>query len=227
MAGVGGFRSAEEWLERQGVEPESVIARGAAAPAAAEVATRSEGTTGAEAEPHPLDDAGAGEPAALGDEVARAAAFLRRSANAAPQSEQRLADKLAERGTPAQAIELALRRARTEGLVDDAALAAALVAERRARGHAPARIRRDLAARGFGDDVIAEALPSPGAEDLEAAAFGVAAQKADRLTAVAAETAYRRVAAHVVRRGYGEGLARKVARQAVYAAREAEHTAGH
>jgi len=106
-------------------------------------------------------------------------------------------------------------------------MAAALVEERRAKGHAPSRIRRDLRARGFGDDLLDALLASAEAEDPEAAAFALAKEKAESLSGVATDTAFRRVAAYVARRGYPEGLARKVAREAVFASRDAERTAGH
>jgi regulatory protein len=163
----------------------------------------------------------------LEDDVADAVAFVRRSTSGAPQSEGRLREKLADRDTPAVVIEAAMERARQERLVDDAAMVAALVDEQRRKGHAPKRIRADLRARGFGDDVLDEALRSADAEDHEAAAFAVAADKAGGLTALPTETAFRRVVAHVARRGYPEGLARKVAREAVFAARDPERTAGH
>jgi regulatory protein len=163
----------------------------------------------------------------LEDDVADAVAFVRRSTAGAPQSEGRLREKLADRGAPAVVIDKAMERARRERLVDDAAMVAALVEEARRRGHAPKRIRNDLRGRGFGDELLDEALRSAEAEDHEAAAFALAADKAGGLTGLAAETAFRRVVAHVARRGYPEGLARKVAREAVFTARDAERTAGH
>lgn len=163
----------------------------------------------------------------LEDDVAEAVAYVRRSASAAPQSEGRLRDKLGKRGWPDVVVEQALERARRERLVDDGAMAAALVEERRAKGHAPARIRQDLRARGFTDAVLDPLLASAEAEDPEAAAFAVAQGKAAGLSGTDAETAFRRVAAYVARRGYPDGLARKVAREAVFAARDAERAAGH
>jgi hypothetical protein len=44
---------------------------------------------------------------------------------------------------------------------------------------------------------------------------------------VETETAYRRVVGYVARRGYPEALARKVAREAVFASRDAQRAAGH
>lgn len=165
--------------------------------------------------------------AGLDDDVAEAVAFVRRSTSGAPQAEGRIRTKLAERGWSPAVIDVALERARRERLIDDPAMAAALVAERRAKGHAVARIRKDLRERGFEDTVIGVALGDAEREDPEAAAFAVAQDKAARLTGLTAETAFRRVVGHVARRGYPEGLARKVAREAVFSARDAERTAGH
>lgn len=239
MTDPHGFRSAEAWLRERGVRPEPLTT---SPPGAQRAATKAD-----TASPEPAEtgngrhaqtltqtarddegegpDGGADVPSTLQDDVAVAMGFLRRSANAAPQSEGRLRDKLIERGCSRQVIDLALSRARRERLVDDDALAAALVEERRRRGHAPARIRRDLRARGFDDAVLAEALKPAEAEDLDAAAFAVALQKAERTTGVAADAALRRVVSHVQRRGYPDGVARKVAREAVFSTRQDERTA--
>ena len=163
----------------------------------------------------------------LEEDVAEAIAFVRSSTAAAPQAEGRLRSKLADRGWSSAVVEATLDRARRERLIDDPAMAAALVAERRAKGHAVARIRRDLRERGFADEVLNVALGEAEREDPEAAAFAVARDKAAGLTGLTAETAFRRVVGHVARRGYPEGLARKVAREAVFTARDAERTAGH
>lgn len=187
----------------------------------------------AAASAHAADDAAArsetqrpvGGPS-LSDDVAAALAFVRRSTANAPQSVGRLRDKLTERGTRAQVVELALERAHAEGLVDDVAMAAALVEEGRAKGHAPTRLRADLTRRGFDAAVIADALSLTEGEDLSAAAFALARERAERLTGVAAETAVRRIVGQLARRGYPEALARKVARDAVFATREDARIAG-
>jgi regulatory protein len=163
----------------------------------------------------------------LEDDVAEAVAFIRRSTSSAPQTEGRLRAKLAARGTPAVVIEQALARARTERLVDDAAMAVAFVEERRRKGHAPTRIRQDLAGRGFDPDTIASVLAPRADDDLEAAAFAVARERAATLTGLPTDTAFRRVVGHLARRGYPEALARKVARQAVFRSRDEQRTAGH
>jgi regulatory protein len=238
-------RDAEEWLAERGIEREPI--RVTPGPTAAPDAP--EHDPGAPAGPPPstreaaqLAQAGAVEAerraaeaaatrpppsSTLADDVAEGLAFVRRSTATAPQSVGRLRRKLTERGTPAAAIDLVIERAHAERLVDDDAIAASIVAERRAKGHAPTRLRKDLVARGFDAETIARALAPVEAEDQEAAAFAVARAKADRLTAVDAETAFRRTVGHVARRGYPEGLARKVARQAVDVSRDPARTAGH
>jgi len=161
---------------------------------------------------------------ARGD-VDSALAFIRRSTSNAPQSEGRLRAKLQDRGHDETTVEDALDRARTERLVDDDALLAALIAERRARGHADARLRRDLRDRGFTGPQVDEALDRSATTDPAAAAFAVAREHAARHRTVDAEIAVRRTVGALVRRGHPEALARKVARDAVYADREAHAVA--
>lgn len=235
------FRDAEAWLAARGITREPILEEAPAPPAepgsepdpataapvsprdatrlAAQVAADA-AVAGAEQQASPVVTFG------LEDEVAGAVAFLRRSTAGAPQSEGRLADKLRQRGHPAVVIEHALAQARRERVVDDAAMAAALVEEKRRAGHAPARIRRDLLARGFDAELLDPLLLAAESEDQEAAAFATAVEKAARLTAVPTDTAFRRVVGHLSRRGYPEGLARKVARQAVFTSRDAERAAG-
>jgi regulatory protein len=248
------FKDAEAWLAARGIErdpidlavppePDAVPEPGAgngSVPAGAAPGSDGPGTISAR-DAHRLADQAAADaqlhrdeavlpasrPGGLEDDVAEAIAFVRTSTSAAPQAEGRLRSKLVDRGWSTAVIDATLDRARRERLVDDPAMAAALVAERRAKGHAVARIRRDLRERGFDDAVLSVALGGAEREDPEAAAFAVARDKAAGLTGLTAETAFRRVVGHVARRGYPEGLARKVAREAVFTARDAERTAGH
>ncbi len=250
------FRDAEAWLAERGVRREPLhveptaphpVPPPPADPASPHAPTApSQGSTAGEVRPREVAHlavqadadrrSAAAEQAAaptapaeapISDEVARAVAFIRRSTSSTPQAEGRLRDKLGERDHDPRTIDLALEQARRERLVDDAAMAAALVEEKRRAGHAPARIRRDMRERGFDDDVLDQALASAEQEDPEARAFAVAIDRARRLTAAPTETAFRRVHGHVARRGYPDALARKVARQAVFATREEERAAGH
>lgn len=164
------------------------------------------------------------DPATVGEDargdVERALAFVRRSTANAPQSEGRLRTKLRDRGHDDATVESALERARGERLVDDDVLLAVLIAERRARGHADARLRRDLRDRGFTGPQVDEALARSAATDPAAAAFAVAREHAARQRTVDPEVAVRRTVGALVRRGHPEGLARKAARDAVYADRD-------
>jgi regulatory protein len=233
------FRSAEDWLADRGVRRDPI--RVAPTPPA-------EAPTAAPPPPPPPPPTGPSDAVAaaadrtvssavqtdaaveredLGDAVARAVAFLRRSTAMHPASEQRLRDKLEQRDTPAPVINLALEQARRERIVDDAALIHALADERRAKGHAASRIRMDLRKRGFPDDLIDTALEATEREDPEAVAFGVARAKASSYGHLEPEAAFRRLVGYLARRGHPEGLARKVARQVVWVEREDERVAGH
>ncbi len=158
--------------------------------------------------------------------VGAALAFIHRSTANAPQSEGRLRAKLTERGYPDPVVDEALAEARGQRLVDDAAMLAALITERRSRGHADRRLRRDLRDRGFTGVQVDEALALHAHTDPAAAAFALAREQAARHRSVDAEAAVRRTIGHLVRRGHSEGLARKAARDAVYADREAQDIAG-
>jgi SOS response regulatory protein OraA/RecX len=162
----------------------------------------------------------------LQEAVSDAVATIRRITAAAPASEGRVRRKLEDRELPDPVVKAALQRARDERLIDDDALAAALVAEWRAKGHAPRRLRDDLRKREFDEDVVQRAVAVAEDDDPMAAAFALAKDRASKLRHVEAETAYRRVAAYLARRGHGEGIARKAARDAVYDDRHDDRTAG-
>lgn len=243
------FRDAESWLASQGIERDPIVVRveptpdeqapPAAAPSPAGGPAPDDGRTpvgarealrlATEAPVAPQDDP-AEEPAEpvsgrLEDEVRRAVSTAQRITAQAPQSENRLRDKLSSRDLPRVVVDLALERCRELGIVDDPSMARSLVEERRARGHAPSRIRKDLTKRGFTREVLDPLLAGAEQEDPEAAAFAVARERARRLASVEAETAFRRLTGFLVRRGYPEGLCRKVAREVVYADREGQWVA--
>jgi regulatory protein len=229
------FRDAEAWLAAQGVERDPLRVAPPPTPedGRPDVSAREAARLATEApappptaEPEPAVDGPGGQPD-LQDQVARAVAYARRATAQAPASEQRLRDKLAARDHPAVVIRLALERCRDEGIVDDEAYARAFAEERRSKGHAPFRIRVDLGKRGFPDELVDRVLARFEAEDPEAQALELATRKARSLQHVEAETAFRRTVGYVARRGYTEGIARKVAREAVFTARDDERTAGH
>ena len=166
-------------------------------------------------------------PPPLDEAVSEAVATVRRITAGAPASEGRVRRKLQDREYPAPVIDAAMQRARQERLVDDDAMAAALVAEWRARGHAPTRLRADLRKREFDEDVVERAVAVAEDDEPLAAAFALAKERAVKMRHVDAETAFRRILGYLARRGHSEGVARKAARDAVFDDRERERTAGH
>jgi len=224
---------AQRWLAERGILPEPLVVPDdpVVAPEPAPVQVTAEPAIELmEAPAAPTVAAGASgedrEPQDPSD-VQGALAFIRRSTANAPQSEGRLRSKLLDRLHPEDVIEAALQLARAERLVDDRALLAALIVERRARGHADLRLRRDLRDRGFTGPQVDAALEQHRDTDPSAAAFALAREVAARHRAVDPEVAVRRTVGNLVRRGHGEGLARKAARDAVYADREGQRTAEH
>lgn len=249
---VEDLKSAEAWLAARGVERQSIRLQprpddqvvvdvtDAAAPASTTGATppvteprATETGRVAEAaadERARLADLEAHEPKQgpnLSDDVARAVAYIRNATARTPMSTGRLRRRLAERDTIDQVIDLAIRQAGQEGLVDDRAYGAAIVSEGLAKGHAPTRIRDDLFKRDFDRPLIVELIAQAESPDPEAAAFAVARDRADQLSGLEPEKAYRRLVAYLARRGHAEGLARKVARQVLWVEREGAQTAGH
>jgi len=215
-------RDAEQWLAQRGVVREPLVP--AATPSIGPVAAPIPASV-SEPLPGPGPDAGSAlTPSDRGD-IAEAVAFIRRSTTNAPQSEGRLQEKLTERGFESAVIEAALAQARTERLVDDDALLAALIVERRGRGHADRRLRQDLRSRGFTGEQVDLALRLLGPGDPDAAAFALAREQAIRQQGVDAEAAVRRIVGFLLRRGHPEGLAHKAARDAVYAERDARRSA--
>lgn len=239
------FRDAEAWLAAKGVERRTLVdlstPDGASddapddgrpdvsATEARRLAAEAPAPPDPGGPPHTGPEGGATvEPAVPLDEaVAMAVATVRRITSGAPASEGRVRRKLEGRDLPAVVVEQAMERARAERLVDDDAFAAALVAEWREKGHAPRRLRDDLRKREFDADTIDRAVAVAEDDDPSAAAFAIAARRAGQLRNVPAETAMRRTAAFLARRGYGEGLARKAARDAVYDQREDDRVTGH
>lgn len=214
------FRDAEAWLAERGIERQPIrLPTGEAAPG--DSARRPRGSAGGRQGDRPPGSAGPASgqpqdpPGRLEDEIGAAVAFVRRSTARSPQSEQRLADKLSERGHPAVAVEEALARCREEGIVDDQAMAEALAEEGRRKGHARRRIGRDLRRRGLSSETIDTVLGSLAEADDEAVAAELAARRARELADEDTETAFRRVVGYLARRGHAAGLARRVARQVV------------
>lgn len=243
------FRDAEAWLAERGVRREPLVARpeapaeaeeGPAERAPAEPAAGDQepavtathavrlAQAAADEQLRRVDEAAAdhsGDAPRLDDQVADAVAYVRRSTASSPQAKARVARRLRERDWPEVVVTRAMERAAAQGLVDDAAMATALVREGRAKGHAPRRLRHDLQRRELEAEAIEQALAELDDRDPEAVAFEIARKRAESLTGISAEAAFRRVVGYLARRGHPEGLARKVAREAVFTTRDEQRAA--
>ncbi len=166
--------------------------------------------------PRAAEAAPATEPAAAPgarDEVAAAVAFVLRSTANRPQTEAELRAKLARREVGEDVAASALQRAREIGAVDDAAFAAAWVEDRgRERGFGVGRLREELRRRLVPEPLIADALAALEDRDDLAVATDLARARLRQLpAALQPEAVARRLQAYLVRRGYGPGLAQRVA----------------
>jgi regulatory protein len=155
---------------------------------------------GAELEPAVLDrlrelaDVEAAERAALRALARRAHAHLD------------LQRRLVRKQHPPAAVDAALERLTTRGLLDDGRFAEQYAALRATRGKGPARLLRDLLAQGVerrtAERAVGRALEEEGI-DPEVEARAVAAKRARQLVGLPVPVRKRRLLAFLVRRGYG------------------------
>jgi regulatory protein len=120
------------------------------------------------------------------------------------RSAEEIRRRLRRRRFPPAAIEAAIARLTAAGCLNDAAFAEAWARARQERqGMGPGRLARELAAKGVGSDDIAAALRALGAErDARDVAAEAAARRLQGLRTLPAETARRRLAAYLERRGF-------------------------
>lgn len=155
----------------------------------------------------------ADEPVDRETAVARATAFVLRSTRARPQTVAELRDKLAARGYDDAVTDAAVARGIEVGALDDAAFARAWVGDRGlTRGYAASRLRRELRSRAVPEPLIDDALAQLDDRDDLAVVTELARARAQRLPPrLAPEAVARRLVGFLARRGYPEGLARRVA----------------
>jgi regulatory protein len=147
------------------------------------------------------------------DAVASAVQFVLRSTKARPQTEAELRAKLRAREHPDDVIDAAIAHATGLGIVDDVAFAKAWVNDRAlGRGYSALRVREELRRRAVSEPVIDTALQGLETRDDHAVATELARARAQRLPAtLTPEGVARRLVGFLGRRGYPEGLARRVA----------------
>lgn len=115
-----------------------------------------------------------------------------------------LGRRLLRKGHPRHAVETALDRAATLGLLDDAHFAATFVQTRAARGRGPSRLVRDLLAMGVERAHIDRALAAewPEGADRTGVPRALAAKRAAQLGDLPRPVKRRRVLAYLARRGF-------------------------
>lgn len=117
--------------------------------------------------------------------------------------------------TPVQ-IREALDRLEQAALLSDEAVASAEAASRLRRGEAPARVKQQLRRKGVSGAIVADAVADAMRDDgfdEAAACRAVAEKKLRTLRAVEPAAAHRKLLGFLLRRGYGTGIARRVARE--------------
>jgi regulatory protein len=148
------------------------------------------------------------------ESVARAIAL--RMLERAPRTRAELARAMARRGVPADAATAVLDRFVEVGMVDDEAFAAAWVDSRHAgRGLARRALSAELRQRGVDADVIRDAVDVVSADDEETAATALVRRRLPTLSRLPRETQIRRLVGMLARKGFSQGLAMRVVRDAL------------
>ncbi|WP_407561623.1 recombination regulator RecX [Streptomyces sp. 184] len=148
----------------------------------------------------------------------RARAICLRLLTGSPRTRKQLADALAKRDVDAEVSEAVLDRLEAAGLINDAAFAGAWVESRHhGRGLARRALARELRTRGVESTVVDEAVSRLDADTEEETARELVARKLRATRGLDREKRIRRLAGMLARRGYGEGLAIRVVREALEA----------
>ncbi|MFF4094419.1 recombination regulator RecX [Streptomyces sp. NPDC001834] len=159
------------------------------------------------------------------DPVEQARDICLRLLTGTPRTRKQLADALRKREIPDEAAEQVLSRFEDVGLIDDAAFADAWVESRHhGRGLARRALVRELRTKGVDSAVIDGAVGQLDAEQEEATARELVARKLRSTRGLDRDRRLRRLAGMLARKGYGEGMALRVVRQALE--EEGEDTEG-
>lgn len=149
------------------------------------------------------------DPDADPEEVARRIVLRKLSAQARTRTE--LARALQAKAVPEEAASSVLDRMTEVGLVDDAGFARDWVESRQRRRHlSSSALRRELQTKGVDRDDIDNALAPVGVEEEYEAAISLARSRQARMSGLARDVQYRRLAGVLGRRGFGGEVASRV-----------------
>ncbi len=155
-----------------------------------------------------------GEPPA--DPVERARAICLRLLTGTPRTRKQLADALRKREIPDEAAEEVLSRFEEVGLINDSAFADAWVESRHhGRGLARRALAQELRTKGVDSTLIDAAVSQLDSEQEEATARELVDRKLRATRGLDRDKRLRRLAGMLARKGYSEGMALRVVRQAL------------
>ncbi|AJE81891.1 MULTISPECIES: recombination regulator RecX [Streptomyces] len=151
-----------------------------------------------------------------GDPVEQARAICLRLLTGTPRTRAQLAEALRKRGIAEEAAEEVLARFEDVGLINDGAFADAWVESRHhGRGLARRALAQELRTKGVDSTVIEEAVGQVDAEQEEERARELVARKLRSTRGLERDKRLRRLAGMLARKGYSQGLALKVVREAL------------
>ncbi|MDQ0686677.1 MULTISPECIES: recombination regulator RecX [Streptomyces] len=151
-----------------------------------------------------------------GDPAERARAICLRLLTGTPRTRKQLADALYKREIPDDVAEEVLSRFEEVGLINDGAFADAWVESRHhGRGLARRALAQELRTKGVDPELIEEAVGRLDSEQEEETARELVARKLRATRGLDRDRRLRRLAGMLARKGYPEGLALRVVRQAL------------
>ncbi|MFB7476666.1 recombination regulator RecX [Kitasatospora sp. NPDC056184] len=134
----------------------------------------------------------------------------------AAKTRKQLADALRKREIPDEVAEEVLTRLEEVGLIDDAAFARAWVESRHSvRGLSRRALAQELRTKGVVGDLAEQALAQVDPDDETEAARALVERKLRTTRGLERQTRTRRLVGMLARRGYSEGLAFRVVREAL------------
>ncbi|GAA3875588.1 recombination regulator RecX [Streptomyces sedi] len=169
----------------------------------------------AEAPPRSGEGRSAG-PSGGGDPVTRARGICLALLAGTPRTRRQLADALRRREIPEEAAAEVLDRFEEVGMIDDALFAEAWVESRHhGRGLARRALARELRTKGVAPAVVDEAVSRLEPEDEEETARALVARRLPATRGLPTPKRMRRLVGMLARKGYAEGLALRVVREAL------------
>ncbi|MEU9396849.1 recombination regulator RecX [Streptomyces sp. NPDC048324] len=150
------------------------------------------------------------------DPVERARAICLRLLTGTPRTRKQLADALRKREIPDEAAEEVLSRFEEVGLINDSAFADAWVESRHhGRGLARRALAQELRTKGVNSELIDVAVAQLDSEQEEETARELVARKLRSTRGLDRDKRLRRLAGMLARKGYSQGMALRVVRQAL------------